>query len=143
MFTVVKKVETDPESGEERVTELRLVLDERLENLRWEDPPWVGMSSPTIFGYLEVVPELGHRFRSARGDIPNFYYTVDAGEALSDFFGIPLSRVGCRVERPLWRGAARLCAGRCRPRWRTAASAELPSGPLFCATSPLFSAGPR
>ena len=52
-FTVVKKVE-DLADGTQKVTELRLVLDERLENLRWRDPPWVPMSSPSVFGYLEV-----------------------------------------------------------------------------------------
>ena len=98
-FTVVRRVD-DNEDGTQTVTPLRLVLDERLETLRWVDPPWVPMSSPSAFGYLEVSTEnpegqpseKSYRFRAATADIPDYFYRLDAGAELAECFCLRLSR---------------------------------------------------
>ena len=41
LFTVVKKVENG------RI-HLRLVLDQRMPNMYWQDPPWVGLGGPEL-----------------------------------------------------------------------------------------------
>ena len=50
MFTVVKKVEDG------RII-LRLILDQRVPNLYWQEPPWVGMAGPGAFASLDLSEE--------------------------------------------------------------------------------------
>lgn len=118
-FTVVKNVDPNDSTV---ITAQRLVMDERVENLRWHDPPWTGLSTPSTLAYLELdlslrfgeemakeftdyianlsedqKKSLELRMKVAAGDVPNFYYMVcihqeEEDPPLSSFFCFPTIR---------------------------------------------------
>ena len=77
-FTVVKKVEDGV------VTEQRLVLDQRRDNLRWRKPPWAPMASPGLFPFVRV-PETA-KVRCLVGDLPDMYWTLLLSTLFAEFF---------------------------------------------------------
>ncbi|CAK0891907.1 unnamed protein product [Prorocentrum cordatum] len=89
LFCVVKKAEIV--DGEPLVS-LRLVFDQRRSNLRWRAPPWCAMGGVSAMSFLDVSEEMteeGARMVFGTGDLPDFYYTLDLGEAIAPYFVLP------------------------------------------------------
>ncbi|CAK0869509.1 unnamed protein product, partial [Prorocentrum cordatum] len=89
LFCVVKKAEVV--DGEPLVS-LRLVFDQRRSNLRWRAPPWCAMGGVSAMSFLDVSEEMteeGARMVFGTGDLPDFYYTLDLGEAIAPYFVLP------------------------------------------------------
>ncbi|CAK0885631.1 unnamed protein product [Prorocentrum cordatum] len=89
LFCVVKKAEIV--DGEPLVS-LRLVFDQRRSNLRWRSPPWCAMGGVSAMSFLDVSEEMmeeGARMVFGTGDLPDFYYTLDLGEAIAPYFVLP------------------------------------------------------
>ena len=94
MFTVIKKMEEMKGANgriQQKVTEQRLIFDERLENERWSLPPGAALSGATVLGYLEADLEGGLRFRGYSGDfcVPGIT-TRDLRRALLKNHGVRL-----------------------------------------------------
>ena len=67
---------------------MRLVIDERWENPRWEDPPKANLSSPESIAALDFSPGSIQSGSIAmwKGDIPHFYYRLGIEEWQKPFF---------------------------------------------------------
>ena len=98
LFTVVKKIE----EGTNRII-LRLVLDQRVPNLMWGDPPWTPLSGPGVFAGVDlstgvknfeqeshgVPPQDSYESYILKGDIPDCFYRWGITPAMSQFFVLP------------------------------------------------------
>ena len=76
LFTVVKTWVTSETGPPKRSS--RLVFDERLENLKWREPPWCSLGAGTALGFIDASKEIaeGCKVMSAVGDIPDYYYRL-------------------------------------------------------------------
>jgi hypothetical protein len=99
MFTVVKKVvETDEYSADGSLVWpagtilLRLVLDQRIPNLAWKEPPWVALGGPGALSSVDLSgfgPPGSVQICMATGDIPDYYYRLGLPDAISEWFCLP------------------------------------------------------
>lgn len=82
MFTVVKKI------LEHGAFVQRLIFDERLQNLEWNDPPWCSLGASTAFPYIDVSEEIkqGYHLRGGTGDIPDYYYRLHLPSYMAEYF---------------------------------------------------------
>ena len=86
LFTVVKKAEG---VGEDLIVHLRLIFDQRRENLGWRDPPWISLGGLASLAQLDISKEVnedGMRPRYAAGDVPDYYWVLGLPEELSEHF---------------------------------------------------------
>eukprot|EP00974_Lingulodinium_polyedra_P031216 3003306-Lingulodinium_polyedra.AAC.1 len=67
---------------------MRLVLDQRRENLRWTKPPWSPMANVALFPFVDTSSSAtgGREVQTFTGDLPDWYYTLELPEVLSEFF---------------------------------------------------------
>ena len=90
LFTVVKKVTVDPDGSTHIVQ--RLIFDQRRDNAYWKKPPWAGLASPSAMAMIDISEEWNEhvKFQVGSGDLPNYYYTLELPEWISEWFVLPL-----------------------------------------------------
>lgn len=88
LFTVVKSASVTTDGLD---LKLRLVFDQRFDNLAWREPPWAGLAGPGALSAVDLSGRWGPSsiFEVATGDVPNFYYRLGLPENLVPFFCIP------------------------------------------------------
>ena len=79
-FTVIKKVR-GPGSYD-----MRLVLDQRKDNMAWKTPPWTPMASPGLFPYVQVPRDPTKEVQIMVGDLPDMYWTLALPQAMAAHF---------------------------------------------------------
>ena len=100
LFTVVKKVLDKDEIGPTGevlkpagTVILRPVLDQRVPNLLWQDPPWVALGGPGALSSLDLgrFSEGGESacIMMATWDVPDYYYRLGWPPAFSEWFCLP------------------------------------------------------
>ena len=82
LFAVVEKVE---EGG----IHLRLVLDQRMPNMYWKDPPWVGLGGPGAVAFMEILQDEEWETWVVKGDVPDCFYRWGVPLEMANWFGIP------------------------------------------------------
>ena len=90
LFTVVKKVTVDTDGSVTNVQ--RLIFDQRRDNAYWKKPPWAGLASPSAMAMIDVSEEWNENmiFQVGSGDLPNYYYTLELPEWISEWFVLPI-----------------------------------------------------
>ena len=86
MLMVVKKAAWE---GEELKISLRLIFDERRNNVGWKAPPWFGLGGVASLSQIDVSEEITSRdycLRYATGDVPNSYWALGLPEEIAPHF---------------------------------------------------------
>ena len=84
-FTVVKKIIRSPPKSSEDIS-MRMVLDQRRDNLAWREPPWCPMASPGSFSFVQVPSIPGKATRCLIGDLPDMYWTLELPLEMAEWF---------------------------------------------------------
>ena len=87
-FTVVKKLTVEPARSIADVI-MRMVLDQRVSNLAWLEPPWTPMSNPSSFPYVECSADVlgeSDQVEMMTGDLPDWYWTLELPEGMEEYF---------------------------------------------------------
>ena len=86
-FTVVKKVERNPPISLKDVI-MRMVLDQRVDNLAWKEAPWTPMANPSMFPFVDCSKTtIGNRqVEMVTGDLPDWYWTLQIPQGMEEYF---------------------------------------------------------
>lgn len=87
-FTVFKKLLVEPARSVKDIV-MRMVLDQRVDNLQCKEPPWTPMSNPSMFPYVETsAGTMGDsdQVEMMTWDLPDWYWTPEPPTGLEEYF---------------------------------------------------------